>query len=541
MARQTMKQQSASKTMATGLRVLGGTNVPVYTLQHLTPTQKHSVGEHEKIVIPYIELGRSSSCAVSFGDDCSTVSRKHAAIYREGNEVILKNLSTSNPTLVNGKDVTGEWHLNNGDEIQLSLEGPKMLFNISSTGTAKMGFTNRMNLVVQQAVKPYKNYLMMMCVAIVILMAGSGFFINQLSGDLEKTTVDLQAAQNDLNNTKGQLVTMQADIQSKEEKLQEMQDQDDQNIALIEQTKKELASLKNQFKTVKDKNDSLAILVNGDNSPGGISSAAFAGGKPGGVNNPAGIIKPFEASIYFLETRVYLFSKKGTDFISSSTGTGFLLDDGRFVTARHCVEPWFFIQSGQDSALNIIDHNIEIDNESKVIAEIKAISDDGLKTFTFTNRDFEIDRSKDEITNNKTNKIIEIGQVKMEPGSYDIKTSPMFNDWAYTQTNTKGVIEAGSDLSKNLVKGSKLYTLGYPRGDLYQSNAHNREPIFSENMVAQTGLTNKMIHISNASIDHGNSGGPAFAFNEKGKPVVVGIVSWGTSKHGGFVPISSLK
>src|SRR5690606_37916589 len=124
---------SASKALTTGMKALGGGNVPAYTLEHLTASRKHAAGSFDTIIVPYIEMGRDGSAAVRFGDDMATVSRKHASIERKGNDVVLKNLSANNPTLVNGRAVRSEYFLQNGDEIQLSAEGPRMRFNLSSS------------------------------------------------------------------------------------------------------------------------------------------------------------------------------------------------------------------------------------------------------------------------------------------------------------------------------------------------------------------------------------------------------------------------
>jgi len=157
-----------TKALTTGMKVLGGGNVSAYTLEHLSNSKKHPAGSFETIIIPYIELGRDGSNAVNFGDDMATVSRKHAAIERKGDNVVIKNLSTSN-----GRPVKAEYFLNNGDEIQLSMEGPRLRFNRSATGTAKMGVTKRMNLVMQQAVRPYRAAVAGLA-ALIIVITGVG-------------------------------------------------------------------------------------------------------------------------------------------------------------------------------------------------------------------------------------------------------------------------------------------------------------------------------------------------------------------------------
>src|SRR6478735_938358 len=170
----------ATQALKTGMSVLGGADVPVYTLEHLSSSAKHKTGEYEKIVIPYIELGRDGGCAIQFGDDFPTVSRRHASIERNGKDVVLTTLSSTNPTLVNGKAIAGAHILQNGDEIQLSPDGPKVRFNTTASGTAKMGFTNKMNLVMQQAIRPYKMMALGIATVLVLIIGLGSWTIMKL-------------------------------------------------------------------------------------------------------------------------------------------------------------------------------------------------------------------------------------------------------------------------------------------------------------------------------------------------------------------------
>jgi len=188
----------ATQALATGMRVIGGAKMPAYTLEFLTDSIKHKSGTHTTIVVPYIELGRDKKCAVKFGEDTSTVSRKHAAIERTKDGVLLKNLSVTNQTLINGKPVKRQFYLNNGDEIQLSLEGPKLRYNSTDNGTAKIGMTQRMGLVMDQAIKPYKTFAISMLAVLLLAIAGGGYTIYGLNNDLSKTTNDLSKTNSDL-------------------------------------------------------------------------------------------------------------------------------------------------------------------------------------------------------------------------------------------------------------------------------------------------------------------------------------------------------
>lgn len=89
----------------------------------------------------------------------AVVSRRHAAIVRDGENWKLVQLSQTNKTFLNGHPVTTEWYLQNGDEIQLSVNDPKLGFIIPQGAKAKTGsiaLSRRLSLFRQQALRPYK-------------------------------------------------------------------------------------------------------------------------------------------------------------------------------------------------------------------------------------------------------------------------------------------------------------------------------------------------------------------------------------------------
>ena len=143
------------RTIGQSLSMITGKDIPNYSLLFLDATLSRKRGEHETIFMPHIVLGRSSRCHVRYGDDQKTVSREHASITVDGsNFVINHNPSASNPTYVNGRAIGGAHHLQNGDEIQLSSNGPKMRFNASTLKTSTIGLTSRIGQAMSQAVKP---------------------------------------------------------------------------------------------------------------------------------------------------------------------------------------------------------------------------------------------------------------------------------------------------------------------------------------------------------------------------------------------------
>lgn len=120
-----------------------------YILEHKVSSKYHKQGESQEIIVDTIELGRDSRCQVRFDESFSTVSRRHAAIVKDGDNWKLVQLSSTNTTFLNGKPVKDEWYLQNGDEIQLSLNGPKMGFIIPTGNKAtvgSIGLTRRLSL-----------------------------------------------------------------------------------------------------------------------------------------------------------------------------------------------------------------------------------------------------------------------------------------------------------------------------------------------------------------------------------------------------------
>lgn len=93
---------------------------------------------------------------------------------RDGDGWKLVQVSKSNSTLLNGRPVKTEWYLQNGDEIQLSVNGPKLGFIVPTdkkSTVGSIGLTRRMNLFRQQALRPYKTAITALCIALLLAVA----------------------------------------------------------------------------------------------------------------------------------------------------------------------------------------------------------------------------------------------------------------------------------------------------------------------------------------------------------------------------------
>ena len=131
MASQTYKRTMSGSVGAGMKSLFGGSGRRFYTLEHKVSSKYHKAGETQQIIIDQIELGRASTCQVRFDESFTTVSRRHAAIVKDGDNWKLVQLSQTNSTYLNGHKVDKEWYLQNGDEIQLSTNGPKLGFIVT--------------------------------------------------------------------------------------------------------------------------------------------------------------------------------------------------------------------------------------------------------------------------------------------------------------------------------------------------------------------------------------------------------------------------
>lgn len=495
----------ATRSLTAGMKVLGGANTPTFTLEYLSPVKGKQQGAFETIVVPYVELGRDRSCGIRFGDDTPTVSRKHAAIERKGDETYVINLSASNPTLVNGRPVNDRYFLNNGDEIQLSLEGPRLRYNTTKQGTAKMGFTSRMNLVMQQSIRPYRTAVIAISMVLLISIGVAGFLIY----NMQQTLVEQE-----------NLIALQTEItQAQADSLAQLNarnvDLSDRFLATRqafeqERTRRERESAQ-MASTIEDlREQSEELLASGGNI------------------NYADIIEPLKGHVLALRLHQLVMNVGGEsqayDFGGQLSCTGFLMEDGLFVTARHCIDLYGLEEGSAFAQANIIEHS-----GGSAVFHFTAESYDGEVNFSFTNKDLTADYSQDAMH-----------QIQLDENTTGAVRETQFfagADWAYMQTSLSGGLDYDKALSRQLRNGTDLFVLGYSYGERLRSSG-NLEPYFSTAKVALSGIENGVIQAAEAGSDGGNSGGPVFTLVD-GEPIVIGIVTGAYVKIDYITPIGN--
>lgn len=505
MSHSTTYKRTLSGSLGAGLgSIFSSTGRSYYILEHRVSSQYHHAGEAQEIIVDQAEIGRDSKCQVQFDESFRTVSRRHAAIVRDGENWKLVQLSQTNQTFLNGHPVANEWYLQNGDEIQLSVNGPKLGFIVPQGNRSKTGsiaLTRRLSLFRQQALKPYKTAMAAMAVVIILLAAGGTWYgiekDKEIAGLIERGKV-----------TEEELAAARTAA-------------DEQRIASEEKMAKLEADLARSKRQLNDLKKNLEQLPSQGVGSGSVPSVK-TGSSTGQTDLDA--CMPY---VYFVVMRRLEMTFQGETKVVENlgSGTGFLLNDGRFITARHVVQPWMF-PSSEDDKLDIV-ANIVSHNGGSVKLYLDAYSPTGDK-MTFVSTNARVDASSDKA-------------YKFDDGSCMLLPEDDSKDWASFQTNKRGNLVCNNTLSKQLPLQADLKILGYPMA-LGANSVDDISPIYSQAIVAKAGLDKGVILTTATTFEHGNSGGPVFATLENGEMYVVGIVSAGAGRSTGFiVPISVVK
>ncbi len=495
-------------SIGAGMQSLMGSGRRFYILEHKVSSKYHKAGENQQIIVDQIELGRASTCQVRFDEAFPTVSRRHAAIVKDGENWKLIQLSQTNSTFLNGHRVQKEWYLQNGDEIQLSVNGPKMGF-ITLAGkkgtVSSLGLTRRLTLFRQQALRPYKYAIAALSVLLVLSIGSLGTWSYLKSTEYEVLIAD---AQNRLEKLRGKNSELEKLISD----------------AAVEQARLD-SLLKAKQRPI---NKTVVVRQGGGSNSGNSTSTSTAA------------LQKYEDDIFFMYAMVCAVYKGEVVPLETSsggfiawTGTGFLLSDGRFVTAKHCVEGWKFesAESLSKQVASLKDENLQalflagLTGSSGVKLRTYIVATSPSKKIEFTSENFRCTRHDE--------KDVSIGD-----GLSIIRASGAGgSDWAYAKTGQTGSIQADATLSSSLPAGVRLEVLGYPQG----MKASGGSCLYGSCQTSGRGLNEGLILITGKNYEHGNSGGPVF-YNANGQYKAVGIVSFSVYDNmGGITPLANLR
>ena len=222
-----------------------------------------------------------------------------------------------------------------------------------------------------------------------------------------------------------------------------------------------------------------------------------------------------------------------------SFGTGFITDEGYFVTARHCVEFWLAMEQELcpelcdiKSAIVLEAIKAESDTSRRLVAKVKVTSNDGKKTWYFRSDDFTMDKSCDDL---------------YECGGFDSpylwrsvvswfeKKDAELGDVAVMKwPDGKGSIHLG-DPDIPLEMETLLYSFGF-----MQNGSQPSTDIFpNEGHVCQKPASSQECFLCEKSFDPGFSGAPVFIRGSEKR--VAGIVTRSCGNHTLIVPVYQIR
>lgn len=600
------QQNSYKRTLAGSVgagvgAIFNGGGRTYYILEHKTETAYHHAGESQKIIIDQIELGRSATCQVRFDESCETVSRRHAAIVKEGDKCKLIPLSQTNGTYVNGNLVQTEYYLNSGDEIRLSSNGPIIGF-IQPQGAQSLvksiGLTERMNLFRKQALRPYKIALIVLSILFVLAVGGLIAYnvyqnkihqeemavmqeqVDMTKQEVVQTQQALDLANEDVAKQQAELSRLQSSQEATEEQLNEAR----QRLANAEAASRSAQSaaysasqrLREAEKKLSDLEEGLEvddIVVPTTTTPASSTSSnvrTSSAGNPqsAAVNADNKIytdISKCVNNVYFIRMDNVTIYDHNNNVMAQFPcddkvfGTGFLLEDGRFVTARRIARPWdYYINSdeklrrnlGRDSDGNywkFEDVHICAHNGLKVEANYTAYSP--VNNFKFSNTDMIVDNSTSGITTFMFHGAAEAveDEVKVHHDDYNLYwyNSKPSVDWAVMSKRDQLNSEAkGLKFNRGFSTSPKGQTevqmLGFPNKQGFH-NSLNVNPVVATNNINATGLNNGIVELASYRYQPGFDGAPVFAEFD-GELMVIGILGHtdGASRDN-VTPIANLR
>lgn len=561
-----MDTQNYKRTLAGSVgagvgAIMNGSGRTYFILEHKNSSKYHQAGEAQKIIVDQIELGRADTCQVRFDESYETVSRRHAAIQREGENWKLIHLSQANPTLVNGRPINGTYYLQSGDEIQLSVGGPRLGFIVPQGRqalTSSIGMTERMNLFRQQALRPYKTALTVLSVVLILAIAGAGVWIFKQDEVIKSQGEQIVAQTEKVNQ-------LQTDYNNQVAEVKKMEDAIKQGKISEEEGRRQIVAMNAQMDNLRGQlNTSIEKLKELESQP----QERLENPAPGYVEeNDSEIVsddlvtastdlKDYYDHIYTIKIdriEVEYAGQRidpGIQLSDVVCGTGFMLEDGTFITDRQNVQPWVYNIEGQwkESWRELMAQFVACG--ANVIIHYRAYSTKGTgKPLTFVNTDFVVNEVGD------ADLVVEIKRdfrrtwrsyfgvqiTEWTAKKYHMKVGVISKtSRSYAYIRNKGTYGEGipydTETSVSMSGGTEIQMVGYAR----KTDEHNLIPAHFNDRTNVDDTQNGTIILQGQVGEAGYYGSPAFYKDENGQYRIIGVMVGNVFGRDRLVPMKNI-
>lgn len=572
---QTSYKRTVAGSVGAGMgAIFNGSGRTYYMLEHKTSSKFHQAGETQKIIIDQVELGRDASCQVRFDESFDTVSRKHAAIERDGDNWKLVHLSASNPTLVNGRPIQDSYYLQSGDEIQLSVNGPRLGFIVpqgKQALTSSIKLTERMNLFRQQALRPYRRAIWILGALLALAIIGFGTWNYKLSQDNEALRQEMatyQAQMDSLSLEKARLDNLEKQIQEKlaanpedenlKNELNQVQEQRNRVQTLY-------VAANTNYNRAKTKVSGFGKKDEEKKGEGDTDEEEVEEKEEVADNNKAkdasDNISNYYDDIYTLKVRRVTY-ERGDEAVDAGialsnvvVGTGFIVD-GKFVTARQNIEPWMPIGGNYDADWKLELAVAKYIMGCDVIIDYEAYSTRGSGyPIRFSNLQFDLSGSQEELRSTEVpasvmDRLKDLGLVdekaekttgkgkSKEKSKVVVYSLPYYTEKSYLAVSLQMSAPGGLPIDReiaNSLKGGETVTIA---GFNNRTNIQNLSSNFKywTSTTSRTGFN--YITLQNADPNSGFIGSPAFYKEADGSYRVVGVNTGVFGGENRVVPIT---
>jgi hypothetical protein len=351
MSRTTQRFSSGStwNSLRNTVNIITGKGSSSFTLLFLDEAIGQPKGSHISVEQMKLTIGRGEDCDIRYPSELSMVSRRQCSLEnRSGKIFLIPESEAVNPLLVNGVVVDFEYELRNGDEIQISYDGPKLRCNFTESKLAGVGITGRLNTAIEQATRPLK--IMIFSLGGILIAALVFLVISIYSGYQSSKKIE---------NLLANLEELQVSRQLVEDELREFSTRSDASTELINNLRttsynyeQRIRKLQNQLNEIaggaKPIKESSSLAINNSAEPF-IPNAPFKGSED--INLP-------KEDLYLITARSITLSRAGKEPVKRDsealinanllpykkevlwTGLGILTANGELVTARSSIQPW---------------------------------------------------------------------------------------------------------------------------------------------------------------------------------------------------------